>query len=191
MFDDVEEIVSEKQSENKMKFYYNREERIANAPKIVQDYYNGKMKPVRGIRIFFQKQNIWIFFALIIFVVASWCYSGMNATRAYGKIDGINFELQAFSYEEQIYASLKVFRTKKNQGKMEKNNEEVVPVKIEADFFAVEANNQVSDTSFNSVIFEKNEEFIRTKFTDFDIIRVDAIVKLNGKEIELSGVVKR
>ena len=182
MFDDVEEIVSEKQSENKMKFYYNREERIANAPKIVQDYYNGKMKPVRGIRIFF---------ALIIFVVASWFYSGMNATRAYGKIDGINFELQAFSYEEQIYASLKVFRTKKNQGKMEKNNEEVVPVKIEADFFAVEANNQVSDTSFNSVIFEKNEEFIRTKFTDFDIIRVDAIVKLNGKEIELSGVVKR
>ena len=41
------------------------------------------------------------------------------------------------------------------------------------------------------IVDENNEEYIRAKFTDFDIIRVDAIVKLNDKQIELSGVVKK
>ena len=149
------------------------------------------MKPVRGIKIFFQKQNIWILFALILFVGAAWVYSGLNSTRAYGKIDGVNFELQAFSFEQHIYATVKTFRTKKNQEKYEKNGEKYKPAKVEVEFFAIEQNNQVSDKSFSSIIFENNEEYIRAKFTDFDIIRVDAIVKLNDKQIELSGVVKK
>ena len=40
MFEDVEEIVPDDEAEKKLKFYYNREERIARAPKLVQDYYN-------------------------------------------------------------------------------------------------------------------------------------------------------
>ena len=62
---------------------------------------------------------------------------------------------------------------------------------MEVEFFAIEQNNQVSDKSFSSIIFENNDEYLRAKFTDFDIIRVDAIVKLNDKHIELSGVVKK
>ena len=190
MFEDTQESYPDDKSEKELKFYYNREKRIANAPQIVQDYYNGKMKPVRGIKIFFQKQNIWILFALILFVGAAWVYSGLNSTRAYGKIDGVNFELQAFSFEQHIYATVKTFRTKKNQEKYEKNGEKYKPAKVEVEFFAIEQNNQVSDKSFSSIIFENNEEYIRAKFTDFDIIRVDAIVKLNDKQIELSGVIK-
>lgn len=191
MFEDTQESYPDDESEKQLKFYYNREKRIANAPQIVQDYYNGKMKPVRGIKIFFQKQNIWILFALILFVGAAWVYSGLNSTRAYGKIDDVNFELQAFSFEQQIYATVKTFRTKKNQEKCKKNEEEYKPSKVEVEFFAIEQNNQVSDKSFSSIIFENNDEYLRAKFTDFDIIRVDAIVRLNDKHIELSGVVKK
>jgi hypothetical protein len=46
MFEDVEEIVPDNEADKKLKFYYNREERIAKAPKLVQDYYNGK--PIRS-----------------------------------------------------------------------------------------------------------------------------------------------
>lgn len=191
MFEKAEEIRTKNQSENQMKFYYNREERIASAPKIVQDYYNGKMKPVRGLKIFFQKQNIWIFFALILFVGAAWIYSGLNSTRAYGKIDDLNFEAQAFSYEGQIYATVKAFKTKKTLEKERKNGEKNLPVKIDVTFFAIEANNQIADKKNSFAIYENNEEFIRAKFTDFDIIRIDAIVKIDEKEIELSGAVKR
>ena len=190
MFEDTQESSPDNESEKELKFYYNREKRIANAPQIVQDYYNGKMKPVRGVKIFFQKQNVWIFFALILFVGAAWVYSGLNSTRAYGKIDDVNFELQAFSFEQQIYATVKTFR-KKNQEKCKKNEEEYKPSKVEVEFFAIEQNNQVSDKSFSSIVFENNDEYLRAKFTDFDIIRVDAIVRLNDKHIELSGVVKK
>ena len=191
MFEDTQELTPDDDSEKQFKFYYNREKRIANAPQIVQDYYSGKMKPVRGIKIFFQKQNVWILFALILFVGAAWVYSGLNLTRAYGKIDDVNFELQAFSFEQQIYATVKTFRTKKNQEKYQKKAESFKPAKIEVEFFAIEQNNQVSDKTFSSIMFENNEEYIRAKFTDFDIIRIDAIVTLNDKQIELSGVVKR
>ena len=55
MFEDTQESSPDDESEKELKFYYNREKRIADAPQIVQDYYNGKMKPVRGVKIFFQK----------------------------------------------------------------------------------------------------------------------------------------
>ena len=67
MFEDVEEFVPDDEADKKLKYYYNREERIAKAPQLVKDYYAGKMKPVRGFRIFFTKQNRYIFFALIFF----------------------------------------------------------------------------------------------------------------------------
>lgn len=191
MFEDTQESSPDDESEKELKFYYNREKRIANAPQIVQDYYNGKMKPVRGVKIFFQKQNIWIFFALILFVGAAWVYSGLNSTRAYGKIDDVSFELQAFSFEQQIYATVKTFRTKKNQEKYKKNEEKYKPSKVEVEFFAIEQNNQVSDKTFSSIIFENKEDYIRAKFSDFDIIRVDAIVRFNNKQIELSGAIKK
>ena len=49
MFEDVEEIVPDDEADKKLKFYYNREERIARAPKLVQDYYNGNELPLRTI----------------------------------------------------------------------------------------------------------------------------------------------
>ena len=98
MFEDVEEIKPDDGVEKPLKFFYNREERIARAPKIVQDYYNGELKPVRGFKIFFTKQNRYIFFALIFFIGAAWIYTGLNRTRAGTTLAGINFELTAFSF---------------------------------------------------------------------------------------------
>ena len=183
MFEDVEEIVPDNEADKKLKFYYNREERIAKAPKLVQDYYNGKLKPVRGFRIFFTPQNRYIFFALIFFVGASWIYTGLNKTRAGTTLQGVNFELTAFSYEEEVYVSLQMKRSKNA-----KNN---MPLPVEAEFFAIDPNNQVGDKRNGQLVYDKGEKYIRTKFTDYDIIRVDVILNAGGTEKELSAEVKR
>ena len=183
MFEDVEEIVPDDGVEKPLKFYYNREDRIARAPKLVQDYYNGKMKPVRGIRIFFTPQNRYIFLALIFFVGAAWIYTALNKTRAGTTIAGINCELTAFSYEEEIYVSIQMKRSKRSKN--------TAPVTINAEYFVIDPNNQVGDKRSDSIIYSEGEQYLRTKFTDYDIIRVDVILNAGGEEKELSAQVKR
>lgn len=183
MFEDVEEIRPDDGEEQPLKFYYNREARIARAPLLVQDYYNGKLKPVRGFRIFFTKQNRYIFFALIFFVGATWIYTGLNRTRAGTTLAGINFELTAFSYEEEVYVSLRMKRSSRSR--------DVAPVNVQAEFFAIDPNNQVGDKRQGQLVYEADEQYIRTKFTDYDIIRVDVILNAGGAEKELSAEVKR
>ena len=183
MFEDVEEFVPDDEADKKLKYYYNREERIAKAPQLVKDYYAGKMKPVRGFRIFFTKQNRYIFFALIFFVGATWIYTGLNKTRAGTTLSGINFELTAFSYEEEVYVSLQMKRSSRSK--------DVAPVSVSAEFFAIDPNNQVGDKRNGQLVYDEGEKYIRTKFTDYDIIRVDMILDAGGTEKELSAEVKR
>ncbi len=183
MFEDVEEIVPDDPADKKLKFYYNREERITKAPQLVKDYYAGKLKPVRGFRIFFTKQNRYIFFALIFFVGAAWIYTGLNKTRAGTTLAGINFELTAFSYEEEVYVSLRMKRSRRSK--------ETGPVNVSAEFFAIDPNNQVGDKRLGQLVYDEGEQYIRTKFTDYDIIRVDMILDAGGSEKELSAEVKR
>jgi len=183
MFEDVTEIEPDDPNEKPLHFFYNREERIAKAPENVKAYYRGEMKPVRGIKVFFLPQNRWIFFALVFFVGATWVYSGFNKTRAYANLKGINFELTAFSYEEEIYTSILVKRSKKSKDSN--------PVNINAEFFVIDPNNNVGDKQTHSLVYAEGEEYIRTKFTDFDIIRVDVILSVDGEEKELSAEVKR
>ena len=183
MFEDVEEIVPDNEADKKLVFRYNREERIARAPKLVRDYYEGKMEPVRGFRIFFTKQNRYIFFALIFFVGATWIYTGLNKTRAGTTLAGINFELTAFSYEEEVYVSLQMKRSSRSR--------EGAPVNVKAEFFAIDPNRQVGDKRNGQLVYDEGEKYIRTKFTDYDIIRVDVILEAGGVEKELSAEVKR
>ncbi len=183
MFEDVEEIVPDDGVDKPLKYYYNREERIAKAPKLVQDYYNGNLKPVRGFRIFLTKQNRYIFFALIFFVGATWIYTGLNRTRAGTTLAGINFELTAFSYEEEVYVQLKMKRSSRSR--------ETAPINVAAEFFAIDPNRQVGDKREGQLVYESDEQYIRTKFTDYDIIRVDVILSAGGYEKELSAEVKR
>ena len=183
MFEDVEEIRPDQKADKELVFRYNREERIAKAPQIVQDYYNGGLRPVRGIRIFFTKQNRYIFFALIFFIGATWIYSALNRTRAGTTLAGVNFELTAFSYEEEVYVSLQMKRSSRSK--------ESGPLNVQAEFFAIDPNRQVGDKRSGQLLYKEGEDYIRTKFTDYDIIRVDVILNVDGAEKELSAEVKR
>ncbi|MCQ2590601.1 MAG: hypothetical protein MJ179_09280 [Treponema sp.] len=164
-------------------FFYNREERIAHAPQIVKDFYDGKMEPVRGIKVLFQKQNRYILIALVLFVAFVWMYTGFNSTRNYVKINNIVLEMQAFSYDGEVYTNIKV---KTASGKaLEK------PEKIDAKVYYVNLDNQPVEVKDASLVYGGGEEYLRTKFTDYDIIRVDAIISVGDIEKELSTAVAR
>lgn len=169
--------------EQPLHYYYNREERIAHAPQSVKDYYAGKMQPVRGIRVLFQKQNRYILLALVLFVSFTWMYTGFNKTRNYVKVDNIAIEMQCFSYDGEVYTNIKV--------KPVKDNITIKPVKIDAEVYFVNLDNQPVEKKEVSMLYSNGEEYLRTKYSDYDIIRVDAIVSVGDISKELSASVAR
>lgn len=182
MFEEVDEGHAE--GEEKIVFRYNREERLKNAPQIVRDYYDGKMKPVRGFKVLWvNKTNRYILLSLILFIGFVWVFTAINNTRSYGRINNNTFELTSFSFQEEVYVTVKV------QNK--KADEKSPPVKVEALVFFVNNDNQVVEKKELSLLYRDGEQTLATKATDYDIIRVDVIVSAEEKEIELSAAVKR
>ena len=181
LFKDVEEVRPD--GEQPLHFYYNREERIAKASPQVQEYYRGGMRPVRGIKVLFIKQNRYIFLALVFFVAITWLYTGLNRTSNAATINGVNCELSAFSFGEEVYVSVSMKRSKKS--------DDTIPVNITADIFVINNDNQVSDKREIGHVYNKDEEFLRAKFTDYDIIRIDVILKSGDEKKEISAAVKQ
>ena len=108
MFEDVDEGHVDGEEKSKFHYYYNREERIAHAPKIVQDYYNGGMRPQKGFKVLFKnKSNRFILLTLVFFIAFTWIYNGLNNTRNSATVGSFIFELQAFEFEEEIFVKLK------------------------------------------------------------------------------------
>ncbi len=158
-------------------FHYNREERLKNAPQNVKDYYSGKFKPYKqGIfkSLVSTKANRMIFFALLICVGAVLFNTFFGGRDNKTDANGIPLELKAFSVEEKIYVSLKA-------GKVSKKNRQKISggVPIFATFSALDSQKNALLSSQENDLYDGKELFLRTTFTDFDIIQVSAEIALN------------
>lgn len=182
MFEDVDEGHAE--GEEKIVFRYNREERLKSAPQIVRDYYDGKLKPVRGFKVLWvNKSNRFILLALVFFVGFVWIYTALNNTRSSASINNIIFEQTSFGFQEEIYVNIKIHD--------KKADEKSSPVKITAEVFFINVDNQVAEKKELSLVYRNGEQALTTKATDYDIIRVDTIITAEEKEKELSSAIKR
>lgn len=181
MFEDIEE--TRKDGEQPLHFYYNHEERIAKAPQPVKDYYAGKMKPVRGFRVLVNKQNKFVLLALVLVVAFGWVNTGVTKSRAYTQIAGINVESKAFSYEDKVYVQIQFKRSSKAK--------DTNPKMINATIKAIDPNKNVSDKQEQSLVYNEGEEYIRAKFTDYDIIKVEVDLVVGDEKKEISAEVKR
>ena len=182
MFEDVEEI-RPAEGEGELHFYYDRKERIARAPEVVQRYYENPaaFKPVRGIRIFFTKQNRFILFALIFFVAFAWIYTAVNNTRSQVVLDGVIYNLSAFSYEDEVYITIKA-KFKNGTGQRA----------FTANVFAVNSDNQIQEKLVVEGLADSTEEqSVRARVRDFDIKRIDVIIDSQKESKELSAYVAR
>lgn len=173
-------------SSEELHFYYNREERLKNAPQIVQDYYSGKSgRPVKGLFkvLFSTKGNRVLFISMVLFIAFIWGFNFLSSNKS-STINDVNCELKAFLYSEEIFVSLEL--------KESKNNSEHIEKKVSVIFESIDNANSVN--SKQEAIYEVyngKQLFLRTKFIDYDIIKVKAYVTVGDKQKELSASVMR
>ena len=174
--------------EEKLVFYYNREERIKRAPSIVQRYYNseGEFGMKRGLfrSLVATKANrimlvtLGMLFAVILFI-------GLFAKYEEGSLAGLPVALSAFSFEDTVYVSIQCDEAGKKF-----NKSLPLPVKASVSFFNIDE--QLLETQELSGKYEGNELFLRTTIRDYDIMRITAVVSMADASVELKAqVLKR
>ena len=176
--------------EEPVHYYYNREERLSRAPKIVQDYYNGKgPRPVKGIfkLMVSTPANRIGLISLAVFAVFVLIYS-FTGEKPYRKtVSGTEMTLSAFSYEDKVYVSLKAGAKKKNTEKDARRKPEMLTVL----FSAVDNQKETVSHAEEKDMYSGEELTVRTKFSDYDIVSVKADVAFNGENKTLTAPVEK
>lgn len=162
-----DEIYTENPSEAELNFRYNREERLKNAPETVRKYYAGELPTApKGLfkALVHTKSSRFTFMALILVLAlfVALFFFGPKANQ--NSIGNTDFSLSAFSFEEKIYVSVKT-QTKINQS-------EIIQIPLEFSISALDKENQIVNKEKIETVITENEEFIRTIFTDYDIISI-------------------
>ncbi len=207
------------ENEEGLVFRYNRKERLAHAPQIVKDYYDGKIvafKPGLFKALVATRGNRFMLFALVICFLIVVFYGFFGAKENEDSKFGVHFSLSAFTYEqlgENIYVNLKIDPPTK---KFVEDYDGEIPVKIE--FFTVNAEGEISGKNtvlakYNGkkLFLEKQEEIqkikelkkngksvkvpnfgldVKTSFSSLEVISVKADVELRGKKFSLNAPVK-
>ena len=176
-------------------FRYKREERIKSAPKIVQDYYAGKLAPTKGLF----KVLVATKFNRIMLLTVALCFAVVVLAKTFGNrpslavAAGFELELSAFSYDESVYAQIKIHALKKslkdenfNLAKYVKDGEKAL-----ATFTFIDADGQELAKIQGSGEIQKNAFFIRTNSPDYDIMKVAAQVEILGQSASLVSSVSR
>ncbi|MDE6718780.1 MAG: hypothetical protein K2J68_02870 [Treponemataceae bacterium] len=185
---------SEEEKESAIHFHYDRNERINNAPKIVQDFYSGKMKIEKGffrILVANKFNRVMLFTVALFFVVVLGVNFLQNPTL--GVCAGFECELSAFAYGDEILAQVKIHALQKSLRDKNFRIDEYVAEKKEvaAIFDFLDGESEIATRSQKSGFLQKNEFFLRTNVPNYDIIKVCAQVEILGERVELSANVKR
>lgn len=170
-------------------FYYNREERIKNAPKIVQDYYAGKMAPTRGIfrAMVANRFNRFMLFTVMLCFAVVLIVSALTSSPGLGTCAGFETELTAFEYDDNVYAQIKIHALKKSLRDKNFRLEEYMAAGEEAVAvftFWDSAGAELNKTERRGRV-QEGEFFLRTSAPDYDIMAVTADVRILKDETSL------
>lgn len=182
------------------------DERIKNAPKIVRDYYNGTgIKFTKGLFkvLVATKSNRIIFVVMIMCAAIVFIKANLSGMQNIKVVNNYECELNAFSYDETVYASVKVHPLSKFKKELEKKMSEKdsgaeSPEGLEPYEVFIEFTGNTSDgrevafmESCSGQVLDK-VVFFRTSVTDCDIINVNCKVNIAGITQDLSAkVVKK
>ena len=175
-FDETQSDDEHKQNDERLIFHYNREERLKHAPEIVQDYYSGKFHPYKGglFKSLVNTRANRLLFVTIIFAFGIILFVNyFGPQKSSGSLAGVDVKLSAFSYEDSVYASLKIENASKKKIELFKDG---VPVSVT--FSAHDKEGIVVQQVKVNGKYEGKELFLRTTFSDYDIIRVDAVCSM-------------
>jgi hypothetical protein len=117
-----------------------------------------------------------------LFVAFIWGYSFLSNRNSL-LIDDVNCEIKAFSYGEEIFSSLELKESKK---------ENLSSKTVKVVFSAIDNTGSVSQVSDALVeTYSGSQLFVRTKFKDYDIIKVVAKISVGEESQELIAIVER
>ncbi|WP_407425667.1 hypothetical protein, partial [Treponema sp.] len=103
-----------------------------------------------------------------------------------GTLSGADFKLSAFSYDNSVYASLKVEKAaKKNMSEFENG----IPVSVI--FIARDKDGVPLQDEKLISRYEGNEIFIRTTFADYDIMSIGAVCSMNENYLNLECQIEK
>ncbi len=189
-FSKIEETREDNQNpEENLVFHYNRAERLKRAPKIVQDYYSGNFKPYKGglLKSLVATRGNRLLFVTIVFafgIILFVRYFGPE--KRSGTLSKVDVSLSAFSYEDSVYASVKF----NDAGKKIKDSfKDGVPVY--ATFSAYDKDGVTLIEEKVTGKYEGNEIFLRTTFSDYDIINVGAVCGMGEGLLSLESPVEK
>lgn len=187
--EEVKDDASHNNPDEQMVFRYNRAERLRHAPKIVQDYYSGEFAPYKGglFKSLVKTRGNRLLLVTIVFMFGILIFMrAFGPQKSSGSLSGVDVNLSAFSYGDSVYASVKLSEAGK---KKKPDFAEGVPVSATITAYDKE----------NSVLFEErvggkydgNELFLRTTFTDYDIIRVGAVCNMGDSFASLESEIEK
>jgi len=189
-FSKIEETREENQNpEENLVFHYNRAERLKRAPKIVQDYYSGNFKPYKGglLKSLVSTRGNRLLFVTIVFafgIILFVRYFGPE--KRSGTLNKVDVSLSAFSYEESVYASVKFNDAGK---KIKSSFKDGVPVYATFTAYDKEGATLIEEKVAGK--YEGNEIFLRTTFSDYDIINVGAVCGMGEGLLSLESPVEK
>lgn len=183
-------------AENNSRLFH--EERMKNAPKIVQDYYNGTgLKFEKGLfKVLVAKKSNRIIFLIMIFCFAILFITNNLANKGNLKvINGYECELQSFSYDDRLFASVKIHPLKKTKAQLsnqEKKEGKTISFPVNIVFYGIsESGVQMEfQNDINGEIF-LNSNIYRTDSDDYNVTDVIARVSVGDESGELSVKVNR
>ena len=161
-----DEIYTENPTEAELNFHYKREDRLKDAPTVVKKYYAGELPTApKGLfkALVHTKSSRFTFMALILVLalVVALIFFGPKANQ--NSIGNTEFNLSAFSFEEKVYVSIKT---------QSKVNQPEIQIPLEISISALDKESQILNQEKIETVITENEEFIRTIFTDYDIISI-------------------
>ena len=161
-----DEIYTENPTEAELNFHYKREDRLKDAPTVVQKYYAGELPTApKGLfkALVHTKSSRFTFMALILVLalVVALIFFGPQTNQ--NSIGNTEFNLSAFSFEEKVYVSIKT---------QSKVNQPEIQIPLEISISALDKESQILNQEKIETVITENEEFIRTIFTDYDIISI-------------------
>ena len=175
--------------EEQMVFHYSREERLRHAPKIVQDYYSGDFKPYKGglFKSLVSTRGNKLLLVTIVFtfgIILFVNYFGPQKSGA--TIAGVEARLSAFSYGDSVYVSLLL-----KDAPRKKKGEFADGIPVTVTFSVYDKENGLVREEKVIGKYEGNEVFLRTTFTDFDIIKVGAVCSMRESLAAMESAVEK
>lgn len=176
----MEEIVDDKPVEymdadgQTLVFHYKRGSFRRLETQRTRDLATGKMNGKKGLLkvLVSTRSNRFVLFTLLICIGVT-VFLGIFRKQDNDIVGGISCTVSAFSFDEKVYATVELLSTDKKKDDL--------PVKLTVEFQCINSDNVVADKSLEEFVYEKDRQFVRTVFSDYEMKGIRAIVSIGDE----------